>query len=91
MLKHTAHVELGAATTDQLGRPVVELDFVDQHNRPDEVQALYFSTSTAEILQETDGWPGMDFRSVVQTSDVVDAVPDDVLSLNLAPNQHVTK
>jgi hypothetical protein len=91
VLKHTAHVELGAATADQLGRPVIELDFVDQRNRPDEVQALYFSTSTAEILQETDRWPGMDFQSVVQSTGVVDAVPDEVLSLNLAPGDIVTK
>ena len=84
VLKHTDHVTLGDATADELGRPVVEVDFVDQAKRADAVQALYFATDTAEIVQEADRWPGMDFRSVVQSSEVVAAVPDELLDKAVA-------
>jgi hypothetical protein len=84
-LKHTPHVSLGKTTVDAQGRPVVELDFVDQGNRPDEVQALYFSAETSEIVQETTQAPGLDYRGLVQASGVTDAVPADVLAQAVAP------
>jgi len=86
VLKGTPHVALGPATVDGQGRPVVELDFVDQGNRPDQVQALYFSTETAEIVQESQRAPGFAFTGVVRTSDIADAVPADVLAHAVGSN-----
>ena len=91
VLKHTDHVTLGSAVTDQLGRAVVELDFVDQATRPDTVQALYFAQDSAEIVQESLRGPGMDYRSIVQTAEVVPAVPDEVLAQAGSPANAVPK
>lgn len=85
VLKRTPHVGLGDATTDALGRPALELTFADPKDDEGAWSSLYFAPDTAEILQEADHAPELDYLSIVQTADVADEVPADVLERAAAP------
>ena len=84
-LKATPGVDIGPATTDVLGRPVVEFDY--NHNGHNDgsagIESLYFDPSTAELVQYTDrpaaGAPdAYSYTAIVSAEQVVDSVPADV-------------
>lgn len=79
VLTLTDHVTLGTTRRDEIGRAVEEFDYVDGARRPGVVQSLSFDPVTAELIDEATTGDGSSYTRSVQTSEVVDAVPTDVL------------
>jgi hypothetical protein len=78
-LAGTDHVRLGPATTDDLGRSITEFDFVDQTIRPGQVQAFLVDRATAQVVGRRTSQPGSSYEQTLVSSQVVAAVPQDVL------------
>lgn len=84
VLARTGHVQLGPRTTDSYGRTVQEVRFVDEANRPGEVQAIVFDTadarSTAEhIIAAEPKTNSPYYQDAVAPAVITDEVPADVL------------
>ncbi|WP_295696564.1 CU044_5270 family protein [Lapillicoccus sp.] len=80
VLARTDHVSLGSATDDTRGRPATEFDFVDDSNRPGVVASLFFDPKTAELIDERTTSPQSTGTMSVLVSDVVSAVPPEVVN-----------
>ncbi|MGI8679165.1 MAG: hypothetical protein ACR2LX_10840 [Jatrophihabitans sp.] len=57
-LGHVQRVQIHEGVRDVLGRPAVRADFVDQKNRPGELDSLYFDPATFQLLAERNGSSG---------------------------------
>lgn len=81
VLAETDHVTVGPSKVDWHGRPVEEFDFIDNSLRLGVVESLFFDPHTAALLDErtTDADPASVRSSSVLVSDVVDAVPPEVV------------
>jgi hypothetical protein len=87
VLTGTGHVQVDASANDALGRPAVEVSFVDEHGRPDEVQSLYFDPKTSRIMEDADVIHGSTFyREITLDASIVDSVPQAVLSCPVLPD-----
>jgi len=54
VLGTTSGVTIHPDQQDYLGRPAIRADFVDERNRPGEVQSMYFDPNTYQLLEERD-------------------------------------
>lgn len=84
VLARTGHVQLGPRTTDSYGRTVQEVRFVDEANRPGQVQAIVFDTadarSTAERITVADPQTSSPYyQEAVAPAVITNEVPADVL------------
>jgi hypothetical protein len=55
VLSRTPGVVVHENDQDYLGRPAIRADFVDQRNRPGEIQSLYFDPTRFQLLEERSG------------------------------------
>jgi hypothetical protein len=63
VLGTTSGVTVHPDEPDYLGRPATRVDFVDERNRPGEVQSLYFDPHTYQLLEERDAASGQSIPS----------------------------
>lgn len=79
VLEETGHVTVHADARDALGRSAIQVDFMDQQRRPNEVQSLFFDPKTSRVIQEQRMYDGtVSDRSVTVRSATVASVPASV-------------
>lgn len=58
VMSHASRITVHSGVRDYLNRPAVRVDFVDQTQRPGELNSLYFDPATFQLLEERDGSSG---------------------------------
>jgi hypothetical protein len=75
VLAETDHVGLTRNARTSTGLSAERFDFIDQTNRPDTIQSIYFDPKSAQVLETSTTAPNSTSVEIVHQTHVTDSVP----------------